>query len=305
MLKTYTGECISSKYVVTRNVNGCTEGLAGKFSWGSIATSSTELALFLLQDSLGNYPSEFLVLEFKKQFVAQWGDNWSITDTEVIKWCNNQFSNSQEVGGVLELVNIAAVEYYANAHNVMLGVNELRNIARNQEVNQVLGWLDSFVLPDNSYNAEFAPISLSLWEVDALFNEAELQKQNHIGAIFVMPVSGLFELNDLSNITTVNERLVSVFVESAILDEFICIYFGGMVKKKSGELVYLDANWQNNRTTFHTVLWSSGRQLYSNVDTITPNLASITGITGSNYPSKVHMARHYQNAMIFSKLKLY
>jgi hypothetical protein len=61
---------------------------ASEFNWGyDFIASAAQLALALLLDVTGDTElSVRLHQDFKRTFVAQWGDQWSITDTQIKNW---------------------------------------------------------------------------------------------------------------------------------------------------------------------------------------------------------------------------
>lgn len=60
------------------------------FNWGYGGSGPAQLALALLLDSTGD-PGVALTQHqnFKRCFVADWGDEWEITQNEIIAWLNS------------------------------------------------------------------------------------------------------------------------------------------------------------------------------------------------------------------------
>jgi len=56
------------------------------FEWGHLGNRPADLARCILWDFTGNQPPNQVYQEFKRKFVAQWGNNWQITSTEIKKW---------------------------------------------------------------------------------------------------------------------------------------------------------------------------------------------------------------------------
>jgi len=60
------------------------------FNWGYQGSGPAQLALALLYDATGDKDvSVRLHQEFKRAFVAGWGDTWGITDTYILSWVGN------------------------------------------------------------------------------------------------------------------------------------------------------------------------------------------------------------------------
>ncbi|QJX00245.1 DUF6166 domain-containing protein [Frigoriglobus tundricola] len=63
--------------------NGAEDG----FGWGFAGHGPAQLALAILLDVTGDSDAdEFDQRDFQRQFVAQWGDRWQITDVQVREW---------------------------------------------------------------------------------------------------------------------------------------------------------------------------------------------------------------------------
>jgi hypothetical protein len=59
------------------------------FNWGYGGSGPSQLALGIIYDVTGDeYLSESVYQQFKWDFVSKWGDEWSITEDEVVEWVN-------------------------------------------------------------------------------------------------------------------------------------------------------------------------------------------------------------------------
>jgi hypothetical protein len=56
------------------------------FEWGYGGSGPADLARSILADVLGRMPGPELYQEFKREFVAGWGDAWSIGEAEIWDW---------------------------------------------------------------------------------------------------------------------------------------------------------------------------------------------------------------------------
>ena len=57
------------------------------FQWGYCGSGPSQLALALLLDVTGDPEvAQELYQQFKREFVAQWGDSWAITHVEILAW---------------------------------------------------------------------------------------------------------------------------------------------------------------------------------------------------------------------------
>lgn len=55
-------------------------------NWGYGGSGPADLALSLLVECIGLEYAERLYQDFKWEFVAQWKDDWTITDEEIHSW---------------------------------------------------------------------------------------------------------------------------------------------------------------------------------------------------------------------------
>lgn len=63
------------------------------FNWGYQGSGPAQLALALLYDVTGDKDIAVrLHQEFKRAFVAAWGDTWEITDTDIRGWVDSNLS---------------------------------------------------------------------------------------------------------------------------------------------------------------------------------------------------------------------
>jgi hypothetical protein len=64
------------------------------FSWGYSGSGPAQLALALLLDTTGD-PEKAAILhqEFKRDFVAGWGEKWEITTEQIQEWVKKNLSN--------------------------------------------------------------------------------------------------------------------------------------------------------------------------------------------------------------------
>lgn len=57
------------------------------FNWGYGGSGPAQLALALLMDAIGDVEQAAIYhQDFKREFVATWGDTWQITDREILTW---------------------------------------------------------------------------------------------------------------------------------------------------------------------------------------------------------------------------
>jgi len=61
------------------------------FQWGYGGSGPAQLALALLLDATLHPPTAVrLHQQFKRDFVTTWGDEWEITDGEILQWVKEQ-----------------------------------------------------------------------------------------------------------------------------------------------------------------------------------------------------------------------
>ena len=66
------------------------------FQWGYGGSGPAQLALALLQDaSLSDSKARLHYQAFKVEFVANWGDEWQITSTEIRAWIARRETETQ------------------------------------------------------------------------------------------------------------------------------------------------------------------------------------------------------------------
>jgi len=58
--------------------------------WGYGGSGPADLARSILWDHLGKEPSPALYQEFKRAFVATWGDEWQISSLEIQDWIDTR-----------------------------------------------------------------------------------------------------------------------------------------------------------------------------------------------------------------------
>lgn len=66
------------------------------FQWGYCGSGPAQLALALLLDASGDASASLdWYQEFKREFVAGWGERWSITDVAILEWlCGKRFGST-------------------------------------------------------------------------------------------------------------------------------------------------------------------------------------------------------------------
>lgn len=76
---------------------------SSEFEWGYSGSGPAQLALALLLDATrdnNGKPEVWISVKlhqaFKQQFVASWGDEWSITDREILNWINTREHPGQD-----------------------------------------------------------------------------------------------------------------------------------------------------------------------------------------------------------------
>lgn len=63
------------------------------FQWGYLGSGPSQLSLALLLDVTGNPElSQACYQDFKFHYVAAWGESWSITSREILKWLSKMRS---------------------------------------------------------------------------------------------------------------------------------------------------------------------------------------------------------------------
>lgn len=94
--KTYHGSRVGNKTFVRVQLRGESRRLMhivrhspDGFEWGYGGSGPTDLALAILTDVMGEEPRRDVYNQFKWDFVARWGDVWSITEAEVLAWLEN------------------------------------------------------------------------------------------------------------------------------------------------------------------------------------------------------------------------
>jgi hypothetical protein len=75
------------------------------FEWGYGGSGPADLARSILADVLGRIPPPYLYQNFKRDHIAIWGDEWSITEEEIRTWLAKQREGGEEedadeVGGL-------------------------------------------------------------------------------------------------------------------------------------------------------------------------------------------------------------
>lgn len=60
------------------------------FNWGFGGSGPADTALSILTDCLGMDQANQLYQLFKWEFVAGWGEEWSITEKEILEWVEKQ-----------------------------------------------------------------------------------------------------------------------------------------------------------------------------------------------------------------------
>lgn len=63
------------------------------FEWGHVGSGPADLARSILWDLLEEEPSLGVYQEFKRHFVANWGDNWEINSKEIRDWIKEKGSD--------------------------------------------------------------------------------------------------------------------------------------------------------------------------------------------------------------------
>ena len=63
------------------------------FNWGYEGSGPADSALAILTDCLGMDKANQLYQLFKREFVASWGEEWSITQQEILEWVKKQKKN--------------------------------------------------------------------------------------------------------------------------------------------------------------------------------------------------------------------
>jgi len=66
------------------------------FNWGFGGSGPADTALSILTDCLGMEQANRLYQLFKWEFVAGWGDEWSITEERIREWIEKQRVESAE-----------------------------------------------------------------------------------------------------------------------------------------------------------------------------------------------------------------
>jgi len=60
---------------------------SGEFNWGYGGSGPADLARSIIADALGiDDPNPTVYQEFKRSFVASWGDRWEISQDEIREW---------------------------------------------------------------------------------------------------------------------------------------------------------------------------------------------------------------------------
>ncbi|MBA7506568.1 hypothetical protein ES706_05260 [subsurface metagenome] len=66
------------------------------FNWGYLGSGPAQLALALLYDvTKDEVVAVRLHQEFKRSFVAAWGDTWEITDAHIREWVSSTLKEAQ------------------------------------------------------------------------------------------------------------------------------------------------------------------------------------------------------------------
>ena len=60
------------------------------FQWGYSGSGPADTALSILTDCLGMGPASQLYQMFKWEFVARWGDEWSISEEKIREWAERE-----------------------------------------------------------------------------------------------------------------------------------------------------------------------------------------------------------------------
>lgn len=66
------------------------------FNWGFGGSGPADTALSILTDCLGMDQANQLYQLFKWEFVAGWGDEWSITEEKIREWVEKQKINNRD-----------------------------------------------------------------------------------------------------------------------------------------------------------------------------------------------------------------
>ena len=60
------------------------------FEWGYLGSGPADLARSILWDTLGKEPDRTIYMRFKSHFVAGWGNEWQITEEEIVNWLESE-----------------------------------------------------------------------------------------------------------------------------------------------------------------------------------------------------------------------
>lgn len=83
--KNFTGRSILDPGPSQKIANHSPDG----FQWGYGGSGPAQLALALVLDATGDKNrAQMVYQDFKEAFVALWGDQWQITQAEIVAWVN-------------------------------------------------------------------------------------------------------------------------------------------------------------------------------------------------------------------------
>ena len=98
-MKVYKGRRLEPKKGTVSNVAVTVNGEPLKhhvyhsptgFNWSYGGSGPADLARSILWDHLGKEPSPAWYQEFKRAFVATWGDEWQISSLEIQDWIDTR-----------------------------------------------------------------------------------------------------------------------------------------------------------------------------------------------------------------------
>jgi len=65
------------------------------FEWGYNGSGPAQLALALLLDVVGPRLAQRYYQQFKRERVAQWGENWYVTDQQIKEWVHEALKENR------------------------------------------------------------------------------------------------------------------------------------------------------------------------------------------------------------------
>ncbi|MBW2561380.1 MAG: hypothetical protein JRE40_11065 [Deltaproteobacteria bacterium] len=91
MMKVYHGKRVSKvggqpAYVDGRPLKHVVRHSPDGFQWGYGGSGPSDLALSILTDCLGKELAEKYYQQFKRDFVAKFGDEWEVKEEEIREW---------------------------------------------------------------------------------------------------------------------------------------------------------------------------------------------------------------------------